>query len=108
MAVDTAPIFDPEKLRRHTMGDAAMQVEVLSLFVAEAERLMRQVEEAGDSQMRAERLRALVALARNIGAMRLVQQARLAEQHVGEGAPDLEDVRAALSDTLAHVHRSGV
>jgi len=108
MSVDTAPVFDADKLRRHTMGDAAMQVEVLSLFVAEAERLMRQVEEAADSQIRAERLRALIALARNIGAMRLVQQARLAEAHAGEGAPDLESVRAALADTLAYVHRTGI
>lgn len=108
MSIDAAPVFDPEKLRRHTKGDAAMQVEVLSLFVAEAERLMRQVEEAEDSQMRAQRLQGLVALARNIGAMRLVQQARMAEAHVGDGAPDLESLRAALADTLAYVHRAGI
>jgi hypothetical protein len=108
MSIDATPLFDPEKLRRHTMGDAAMHVEVLSLFVAEAERLMRQVEEADDTPTRGERLRALVTLSRNIGAMRLVQQARLAEAHVGEEAPDLEGLRSALSDTLAYVRRAAM
>ena len=39
-------------------GNASLQVEVLALFVAEVERLMRQVEDAPDPQVRAERLRA--------------------------------------------------
>jgi hypothetical protein len=108
MSTDATPVFDAEKLRRQTMGDGAMQIEVLSLFVAEAQRLMQQVEEAEDSQTRGDRLRALAALGRNTGAMRLMQAARLAEGHVGDTAPDLTALRAALSDTLAYVQRVGV
>jgi hypothetical protein len=108
MSTDATPVFDAEKLRRQTLGDETMQVEVLSLFVTEAERLMRQVEAADSSQLRAERLRALIALGRNIGAMRLVQSARMAESHIGDDDPDLSGLRAAISDTVAYVHRSGI
>jgi len=108
MSTEAIPVFDAARLRRQTLGDATMQVEVLSLFVTEAERLMRQVEDAENAQMRGERLRALVALARNIGASRLVQAARMAETHVDDAAPDLDAVRAVLADTVAYVHRTVV
>jgi hypothetical protein len=107
MSTTAVPVFDPAKLQRQTMGDRAHQVEVLALFVAEAERLMRQVEDAPAPQLRGDRLRALVALARNIGAMRLAHEARAVETHIGAAPPDLENLRAAVAETLAFVRRSG-
>ena len=70
MQTSRVPVLDAGQLRRQTMGDAAMQVEVLALFVAEAERLMRQVEDAPDAEVRADRLHAMIGLARNVGAAR--------------------------------------
>jgi hypothetical protein len=106
MAVDTLPIFDAGKLHRQTMGDRSLQVEVLALFVAEAERLMQQVEEARDAALRGERLRGLIALARNIGAVRLAQEARAIETQIGTESPDLAPLRAAVSEAVAFVRRS--
>jgi hypothetical protein len=107
MPSDTIPVFDPAKLHRQTMGDRSLQIEVLALFVAEVERLMRQVEDAADGAVRGDRLRGLIALARNTGAMRLAQQARAVETQIGAEPPDLEPLRLAVAEAVAFVQRSG-
>ena len=90
------------------MGDDAMQVELLSLFATEAERLMRQVEDARDPQVRGDRLHAMMGLARNTGALRLAQIARQLETEIASEDLDLTPLRAVLSETLAYVHQSRV
>ena len=40
MATTAVPLFDTAQLNRHTRGNPSLQVEVLSLFVAEVERLI--------------------------------------------------------------------
>ena len=84
------PLFDAAQLRRQTHGNPSLQVEVLALFVAEAERLMRQVEDAPDPQVRAERLRALIGLARNTGAALIAQEARALETADRDENPGLD------------------
>jgi HPt (histidine-containing phosphotransfer) domain-containing protein len=106
MTTSTTPVLDPVPLQRQTMGDSAHRLELLALFVVEAERLMRQIEEATDKQVMLERLQALAGSARNIGALRLMQTARLLESHVGENEPDLEALRTAVAETLAYIRRS--
>jgi HPt (histidine-containing phosphotransfer) domain-containing protein len=109
MATSTIPLLDPAPLQRQTMGDTALRVEVLALFVAEVERLMRQLEDAPSPQVRTERLHAIAGVARNVGATRLAQTARMLAGHVGEEeAADLTPVRAAAAETLAFVRASGV
>ena len=108
MQTTAVPVLDAGKLRRQTMGDPAMQVEVLALFVAEAERLMRQVEDAPNAEVRADRLNAIIGLARNIGAERLAQAARTVEQQIGSDQPELGLLRTAIAETLAYVqHTTG-
>jgi HPt (histidine-containing phosphotransfer) domain-containing protein len=107
MPADTIPIIDAVKLSRAANGDAALQVEMLALFTAEVERLMRQVEDAPDPQTRNDRLRALVAVARNTGASMLAQEARELETQIAEEAPNLEPLRQAVAQTLAFVRRAG-
>jgi HPt (histidine-containing phosphotransfer) domain-containing protein len=87
------------------MGDPAHQIELLSLFEAEVERLLAQVEAAADPQVRIDRLHAIVGLARNIGALHLAQVARNLETRIGDETPDLEPLRAAIAETLAFVRR---
>jgi HPt (histidine-containing phosphotransfer) domain-containing protein len=106
MTTSTTPVLDPAPLQRQTMGDPAHRLELLALFIAEAERLMRQIEESADKQVMVERLQALAGSARNVGAVRLAQTARLLETHVGEEDPDLEPLRTAVAETLAFVRRS--
>ncbi len=108
MQTTTVPVFDPAKLHRHTNGDPGMQVEVLALFATEVERLMRQVEDAPDGQVRRDRLRALMASARNIGAALLAQQARSMEVKIAGENPDLTPLREVVDETLAYVQRTGV
>jgi hypothetical protein len=106
-ASKTVPLLDPVQLNRKTHGDASLQIEVLSLFVTEVERLMRQLEEASDPQIRGDRLRALGAVARNTGAALVAQEARAAEDVIAGQDPDLSALRIAVSDTLAYIRRSG-
>jgi hypothetical protein len=108
MPASTVPLFDTAQLHRHTKGDASLQVEVLALFVAEAERLMRQLESAPDPQVQGDRLRALIALARNTGAALLVQEARMLEPRIGTTDADLAPLKSAVAQTLAYVRSTGI
>jgi len=100
------PVFDSAQLARRTNGDPNMQVEVLALFAAEAERLLRQVEDAADAEVRGERLRALIALARTTGAAMLAEQARSLEAKVAVGEPDLTPLREAVERTLSYMQHA--
>ncbi len=71
MSTDHLPILDLAQLRRQSLGDPALEVEILALFSTELEGLLRQVEEAAGNHQRGERLRAIIAVARNTGAARL-------------------------------------
>jgi hypothetical protein len=64
MSSNAIPVFDAAQLNRATNRDTSLQVEILALFVAEVERLMRQVEDATEPELRGDRLRALIAVAR--------------------------------------------
>jgi hypothetical protein len=101
------PLFDAAQLRRQTQGNPSLQVEVLALFMAEVERLMNQLEDAPNPQLRGERLRALIGLARNTGATLVAQQARAIEPQIATGNADLEPLRTAVADTLAYIRRAG-
>jgi HPt (histidine-containing phosphotransfer) domain-containing protein len=102
----TIPIFDAAQLNRHTRGNPRLQVEVLSLFLTEVERLMRQVESAPDPQLRAERLRALTSVARNTGAALIAQEARAMETEIAAEQPDLTPLRDAVAETFAFIRRT--
>ena len=108
MTTTATPVFDPAQLHRRTLGDAHLQIEVLSLFSAEVERLMRQVEDAEDAQVRADRLRAMITTALNVGAARLAQAARTVETQIGLEAPDLEPLKSAVGETLDYVRQTGI
>jgi HPt (histidine-containing phosphotransfer) domain-containing protein len=100
------PVFDAAQLNRHTRGNPRLQVEVLSLFLTEVERLMRQVEDAPDPQLRAERLRALTGVARNTGAVLIAQQARALETEIAADHPDLTALRDAVAETFTFIRRT--
>ena len=107
MPSDT-PLIDSAQLSRQTNGNAGLQVERLALFVAEAERLMRQVEDAADAQIRGDRLRAMIALARNTGASRLAEEARALETRIAAEDPDLTPLRDVVAQTLAYLRSTGI
>ena len=108
MTPSSAPLFDRAQLDHRSLGDPALEVEILALFVAEAERLLRQIGEAEDPQVRGDRLRAMIALARNTGAVRLASTARALERQIATVEPDLQPLRDAVAETIAYVHGPSV
>jgi hypothetical protein len=106
MATPAVPLFDADRLNRQTRGNASLQVEVLSLFTTEVERLMRQVEDAADQQLRGDRLRALIGVARNTGATLIAQEARTLETQIATETPDLAPLKQAIAETLAFIRRT--
>ena len=102
MPDSAAPVFDRAQLDRRTLGNAALELEILALFVTEAQRLLQQVERAADPRIRNDRLEAMIALARNTGAVRLAQVARALKTQVTD--PDLGLLREAVGETIAHIH----
>ena len=108
MGEGTFLVFDRAQLERRTLRSPALEVEILALFVAEAERLLRQVESADDPQIRGDRLRAMIALARHTGAMRLAHVARTLEMEILPTEPDLRPLREALAETIAYINGTGV
>jgi HPt (histidine-containing phosphotransfer) domain-containing protein len=105
------PVFDAAHLDRQTMGDEALRVEILALFVTEVERLMAQVEAAPDPLVRASRLHAITGLARNVGAQRLAVLCRGLQERVARGAAeedDLADLRAAVEEAVGYIHDGAV
>lgn len=108
MPTSDNPVIDAAQFQRVTNGDAALQLEVLALFVTEVERLMRQVEDATDPQLRGDRLRALIGVARNTGAAMLAAEARALETQILVESPDLSSLRRAVSETVAYVRQVGI
>ena len=105
------PLFDAAHLDRQTMGDEALRVEILALFVAEAERLLAQIESAPDQLVRSSRLHAMMGLARNVGARRLAALCRKLEYDVGSGSAeggDLAALRTAVRQTVDQIHAGTV
>jgi HPt (histidine-containing phosphotransfer) domain-containing protein len=107
MPTTGVPLFDAAQLKRHTGGNPSLQVEVLSLFVTEVERLMRQVEGAVDPQLRGDRLRALIGVARNVGAALVAHEARALETQIVDESPDLSPLRRAVGETIAYIRGTG-
>ena len=103
MSTEPTPILDLPQLQRQSLGDPTLEIEILALFSAELERLLRQLQEADTNHMRGERLRAIIALARNTGAARLLRDARLAEAHLASGDADLAKLADTAAETLAYV-----
>jgi len=94
------PILDESHLKRQTMNDPALEVEILSLFINEAERLVRQIEETANVAKRVERFHALKGLARNVGALKL---AMIAASLENGDSDDVQEIRRAVENVIAYI-----
>ena len=108
MPTSAVPVIDTAQLDRRALGDESLRVEILALFATEVERLLRQVEDAPDAQIRGDRLRAMTALARNVGAVRLGHVARQLETEIAAEAIDFAPLRQATQETLAYLGQAKV
>lgn len=105
-AEGSLPVFDIEHLRRRTMDDQRLQIEILALFSAEAERLLRQAEEASDPGVRRDRISALGTLARGVGAGKLAAEAARVAGAAGDHH-DLASIRRGVAEVLSHIAAQG-
>lgn len=94
------PILDEHQLKRQTMNDPDLEVEILSLFIAEAERLLRQMEETESTTKRLERFHAIKGLARNVGALKL---AKIADSLEDGSSDDIREIRLAVENVIAYI-----
>ena len=103
MPTSDLPVIDFHRLARRSMGSETLETELLALFAAESERLLRQAESAHDAETRADRLRAIAAAGRSVGALRLAGVAAALADAAGDEEPDLERLRGALAEALRHI-----
>lgn len=101
----TAPI-DLAHLRRFTMGNRALELEVLCLFSRDTPSLLDRLAQARDEKSWLEAAHTLKGSARAIGAKRVGALAEQAERagRAGDRAPDLlASLRDALREAMAFV-----
>jgi HPt (histidine-containing phosphotransfer) domain-containing protein len=92
------PPIDRAHLARQTMGDVALQREVLALFAAQAEAILRDIGQwNGDTADLAHRL---VGSARGIGAHAVASAAARVEHAARLGRPIGEDEMTALRQSV--------
>lgn len=95
-----------------TMGDASIAAEVLEIFKGQADTWGRMLDPAAPQAQWADAAHTLKGAALGIGAGRLAEQCRLAEEMGRSGDPVseaqaalmLNDVRAVLTEALDAVH----
>jgi HPt (histidine-containing phosphotransfer) domain-containing protein len=108
------PLIDLVHLSRQTLGDVALENELLRLFVVQAQQYAAWLEAAcapGEALKRADLTHRLKGSARAVGAFPLAQAAELYEEALRAGAKDttaearrlaaaLEDARRAATQLL--------
>jgi hypothetical protein len=103
MGEGTSPIFDRVPAGAQDAPKPGAGSGILALFVAEAERLLRQVENADDPQTGATAARHDRAGAAH-GAMRLADVARALETEILPHGAGPSAAREALAETIAYIN----
>lgn len=107
---DRRPAVDRVHLARFTLGNVALEVEVLGLFAADAPGYLRRIEAAQDRREWIEAAHTLKGSARAVGAWRVAEAAEAIERLARDGdpfaAPDTDvsrryELLTALAATLA-------
>ena len=98
-----APIIDLVHLSRQTLGDAALESELLRLFVVQAQQYSAWLGEAfapGEAAKQADLTHRLKGSARAIGAFPLAEAAESYEEALRAGARDMAGERRRLAKAL--------
>ena len=94
-----AAVLDRPHLARYTMGDQALEAEILELFVKQAPLTIGRLRQSGDEKQWREASHTLKGSARAVGAWRLAACAEACEQIDSQGSTDA--VAACLADVAA-------
>ncbi len=98
-----APLIDLVHLSRQTLGDVALENELLRLFIVQAQQYGAWLGEArapAEAQKRADLTHGLKGSARAIGAFPLAQAAEAYEKALRAGAQDTTDEARRLAEAL--------
>ncbi len=103
MPEDSAPSFerpvDLVHLARQTLGDRALEREVLGLFQVQARAIFAQLETVSETNLRHDLAHTLKGSARAVGAWKVAEAAEACERAGGEAAA----WNAALSDLSGRI-----
>ncbi|MDA7947546.1 MAG: Hpt domain-containing protein [Hyphomicrobiaceae bacterium] len=103
-AGEPAMAIDLDYLARYTLGNQALQEEVLGLFRDQSGTYLRKLGEAGDAKAWADAAHTLKGSARSVGATGVAQGAEAAEALAGN--PDDDQHREALRELAALVDQA--
>ncbi|MEO8667575.1 MAG: hypothetical protein ABI399_03605 [Bauldia sp.] len=92
-----APVLDWAHLARQTMGNAALQREVLMLFDEHAARVLAEIKGAAGAAGRREAAHALVGSARGIGAFAVARAASAIEAETHDSEAGIDMLEAAIA-----------
>jgi HPt (histidine-containing phosphotransfer) domain-containing protein len=104
-----APIIDLVHLSRQTLGDGALESELLRLFAVQAQQYAAWLEEAfapGEAAKRADLTHRLKGSARAIGAFPLAEAAESYEEAIRGGARDASGEKRRLAEALEQAQRA--
>jgi HPt (histidine-containing phosphotransfer) domain-containing protein len=93
-----APLLDRAHLARYTLGDAALEAEILDLFVGQAPQTIARLRQAATPQQWREAAHTLKGSARAVGSWRLAGAAEACERVRFEGDAPLVEQRLADVD----------
>ena len=102
----TTPAIDLTHLRRYTLGNAALQCEVLQLFAEQAPTILTQLSVAETQKAWRDAAHTLKGSARAVGAWHVADCAERAESIDGRGQEKARVIRglgAALDEALRYI-----
>jgi hypothetical protein len=112
IADDNEPVIDLVHLSRQTLGDQALEVELLDLFDRQSARIVSQLSEAnpGDGKILGDLAHQLRGSALAVGAGRVARSAQIYEAGCAAGrggapAPALDALADAVAETRAAIAR---
>jgi HPt (histidine-containing phosphotransfer) domain-containing protein len=106
---EDAPVIDLVHLSRQTLGDSALESELLRLFIVQAQQYSAWLGEAfapGEATKRADLTHRLKGSARAIGAFPLALAAESYEEALRGGARDIDGEKRRLAEALEQAQRA--
>ncbi len=99
--------IDLAHLAKQTLGDRALEREVLDLFRTQVRVVLARLVESAGSQARHELAHTLKGSARAVGAWKVAHEAEGCEQHVadGEWAKHLHALQQSVAEALGAIER---
>lgn len=107
-ALDRLAVVDLVHLSRQTLGDSALETELLALFQNQAQQFAKRLlgpSHPGDEKWRAELAHTLKGSARAVGAFKVAQAAENYETAINSRAANIDAVLLRLAEAIDETRR---